>query len=107
VNDALITKLGRPVAHPKLTSQPLASTISRIVAQCVDVDLAVKMADVADDQAVLHMPHVVDRDHIDIAGRGDKEPACEAASSAFRRGIVTSVSRRDVSAHPSARNPRP
>jgi hypothetical protein len=30
VNHALITKLGRPVAQPRLTSRPLASTISRL-----------------------------------------------------------------------------
>jgi hypothetical protein len=69
----------------------LASTISRlpsgkddlvdlrldllpgVVAQRVDLDLAVEMADVADDRAVLHMPHVVDRDHVDIACCGDKD----------------------------------
>ena len=52
-----------------------------IVAQRVDLDLAVEMADVADDGSVLHMPHVVDRDHVDVAGRGDKDVACAAASS--------------------------
>jgi WD40 repeat protein len=46
-----------------------------IVAQRVDLDLAVEMADVADDRAVLHMPHVVDRDYVDVAGRGDKDVA--------------------------------
>ena len=91
--DALVTKLGWPVAHPKLTSRPLANTISRlpigeddlvdlrldllprIVAQCVDLDLAVKMADVADDRTILHMPHMVDRDQVDVAGGGDKNVA--------------------------------
>jgi hypothetical protein len=81
------------VAHPKLTSLPLASTISRlpsgkddlvdlrldflpgIVAQGVNLDLAVEVADVADDGAVLHVPHVVDRDHVDVAGGGDKDVA--------------------------------
>jgi hypothetical protein len=48
-----------------------------VVAQCVDLDLAVEMA----DGAVLHMPHVVDRDHVDIAGRGDKDVA-------MRGGVV-------------------
>ena len=46
-----------------------------IVAQGVDLDLAVEMADVADDRAILHMPHMVDCDHIDIAGGGDKDVA--------------------------------
>jgi len=30
VKEALMTKLGWPVAHPRLTSRPLASTISRL-----------------------------------------------------------------------------
>jgi hypothetical protein len=47
--------------------------LPRIVAQRLDLDLAVEMADVADDRAVLHMAHVVDRDHVDIACRGDKD----------------------------------
>ena len=46
-----------------------------IVAQRLDLDLAVEMADVADDGAVLHVPHVVDRDHVDVAGRGDEDVA--------------------------------
>jgi hypothetical protein len=52
-----------------------------VVAQCVDLDLAVEMADVADDGPVLHMPHVVDRDYVNVAGRGTKMSPCEAASS--------------------------
>jgi hypothetical protein len=28
---------------------------------------ALARTDVADDRAILHMPHVVDRDHIDVA----------------------------------------
>jgi len=44
-----------------------------IVAQGLDLDLAVEVADVADDGAVLHPPHVVDRDHVDVAGGGDKD----------------------------------
>jgi hypothetical protein len=31
------------------------------------------MADVADDGAVLHASHVVDRDQVDVAGGGDKD----------------------------------
>ena len=49
--------------------------LPRIVAQCVDLDLAVKMADVADDRTILHMPHMVDRDQVDVAGGGDKNVA--------------------------------
>jgi len=33
------------------------------------------MADVADDGAVLHLPHVVEGDDVDIAGRGDEDVA--------------------------------
>jgi hypothetical protein len=48
--------------------------------------LAVEMADVADDRAVLHMAHVVDRDHVDVASgmlpvAVTKTSACAAASS--------------------------
>src|SRR5258708_7308846 len=46
-----------------------------IVAQRVDLDLAVEMADVADDGAVLHPPHVVEGDDVDIPGRGDEDVA--------------------------------
>src|SRR4029078_5516405 len=40
------------------------------VAQRVDLDLAVEVADVADDGAVLHLAHVFDGDDIDVAGGG-------------------------------------
>src|SRR6202035_3540474 len=43
-----------------------------IIAQAGDLNLAVEMADIADDGAVLHLPHVIDGDYIDIAGRGDE-----------------------------------
>src|SRR5215475_3298768 len=39
-----------------------------VVAQRPDLDLAVEMADVADDGTVLHRPHMVEGDDIDIAG---------------------------------------
>ena len=38
-----------------------------------DLDLAVEVADVADDGAVLHRAHVLDGDHVDIAGGGDED----------------------------------
>ena len=37
------------------------------------VDLVVKVADVADDGIVLHLPHVVDHDDVLVAGRGDED----------------------------------
>jgi hypothetical protein len=43
--------------------------------KALDLDLTVELADVADDRAVLHMAHVVDRDHVDVAGGGDKDVA--------------------------------
>jgi hypothetical protein len=46
-----------------------------VVAQRVDLDLAVEVADVAENGAILDMPHVDDRDHIYVAGRGDKDVA--------------------------------
>ncbi len=38
-----------------------------------DVDLVVEVADVADDRVVLHPLHMVVRDHVDVAGRGDED----------------------------------
>ena len=88
-----MTKLGWPVAQPRLTSRPCARTMRRlpsgkidlvdlrlhlfplVVAQARDRDLAVEMADVADDGAVLHVAHVVERDDVDIAGGGDEDVA--------------------------------
>ena len=73
-----MTKLGWPVAQPRLTSRPLASTMMRlpfgpdhvidlrldllpfqIAARAGDLDFAVEMADVADDGVVLHLVHVL------------------------------------------------
>jgi hypothetical protein len=53
-----------------------------VVPERVDLDLAVEMADVADDGAVLHAAHVVDRDHVDVAGRGDKRAHSHGSISA-------------------------
>ena len=43
------------------------------VSQRGHLNLAVEMADIADDGAVLHLAHVVDRDHVDIAGGRDED----------------------------------
>jgi hypothetical protein len=43
------------------------------VAQTRDLDLVVEVADVADDGAVLHRAHVLDRDDILVAGGGDED----------------------------------
>src|SRR5262249_24025117 len=40
-----------------------------------DLDLAIEMADVANDGIVLHMIHMNPRDHIDVAGGGDENIA--------------------------------
>jgi hypothetical protein len=53
-----------------------------VVAQRVDLDLAVEVADVADNGAILDVPHVDDRDHIDVAGRGDKDVALRGFENA-------------------------
>ena len=58
-----------------------------IVAQRADLDLAVEMADVADDRAVMHLAHVVERDHIDIAGRGNENVA-DRRRLVHRRDLV-------------------
>ncbi len=50
------------------------------VLQRGDLNLAVEMADVADDRAVLHRPHVVDGDDVEVAGRGAEDVGA-------RRGI--------------------
>ena len=46
-----------------------------VVPERRDLDLAVEVPDIADDRAVLHRPHMVDGDHVDIAGAGDEDVA--------------------------------
>ena len=90
VNDADMTKEGCPVALPRFTSRPSDSRMMRLPSanstsstcgftlchlkflQARDLDLGIEVADIADDGAVLHRAHVVDRDHVDIAGGGDE-----------------------------------
>ncbi len=43
------------------------------IAQAGDFDLAVEMADIADDGAILHLPHMRDGDDIDAARGGDED----------------------------------
>ena len=43
------------------------------VGERADLDLAVEVTDVADDRHVLHRPHVVERDDVHVAGRGDED----------------------------------
>src|SRR6202020_2290978 len=52
-----------------------------VIAQAPDLDLRVEVADVADDGAVVHGAHVVERDDVDIAGGGDENVGP-------RRGVV-------------------
>ena len=88
LNEQLITKLGWPVAQPRLTRRPSASTrmawpsgkvhrsvpglswsrVGAAAGQAGHVDLAVEVADVADDGVVLHLVHVVDGDDPVVAG---------------------------------------
>ena len=49
-----------------------------VVAQGVDLDLRVEVADVADDGSMFHRAHVIERDHVDVAGRGDEDVALSA-----------------------------
>ena len=92
-----ITKLGWPVAQPRFSSRPSASTMIEwppsvagnthsstcglmltrwmpsTLRQAGHVDLGVEVPDVADDRVVLHPRHVVDGDHVHVAGGGDEE----------------------------------
>ena len=45
------------------------------VAQRGDLDFRIEVADVADDGAVLHGAHVLQRDHVDVAGGGHEHVA--------------------------------
>jgi hypothetical protein len=93
VKEALITKLGvaggaAEIDEPSLGQHDQALAVGKddlvdlrlhflpgVVPECLDLDLVVEMADVVHDGAVLHVPHVVDRDHVDVSGRRDKDVA--------------------------------
>src|SRR5262249_37790663 len=62
--------------------------LPRIIPQRVDLDLAVEMTNVADDGAVLHLPHVVDRDDVDVAGRSDEDVG-DRCRRFHRRDLIT------------------
>ena len=47
--------------------------LPRVLLERRDVDLVVEVADVAHDRVVLHALHVVVRDDVDVAGRGDED----------------------------------
>jgi hypothetical protein len=51
------------------------------IAQRLDLDLGVEVADIADDGVVLHRAHMVDGDDVLVAGRGDEDVGFGAASS--------------------------
>src|SRR5215813_4528105 len=38
-----------------------------------NLDLAVEMADVGDNGAILHLAHVLERDHVEVAGGGNED----------------------------------
>ncbi len=63
------------LVHLRLDVFPL------VVAQRLDLDLRVEVANVADHSAMFHRPHVVRRDDVDVAGGGDEDVA-------DRRGII-------------------
>ena len=52
--------------HLRLDFVPL------IFLQRSDINFVIKMADIADDGLIFHLRHVVVRNHVIIAGRGDK-----------------------------------
>src|SRR5258708_38135554 len=43
-----------------------------VIPERADLNLRVEVADVADDGAVVHRAHVIERDHVDIAGGADE-----------------------------------
>src|SRR5262249_30735899 len=45
------------------------------------LDLRIEVPDVGDDRAVLHLAHVVERDDVDVAGRGHEDVGA-------RRGVL-------------------
>ena len=44
-----------------------------VVLEGGDLDLVVEMADIADDGHVLHLAHMLDADHVLVAGGGDED----------------------------------
>jgi hypothetical protein len=82
INEQPLSSTISPSPSGKTTSSTCGFTSSPgVVAQGVDLDLAVEMADVADNRTVLHMPHVVDRDHVVLPVAVTKTSSCAAASS--------------------------
>jgi hypothetical protein len=59
----------------------------RVVPERRDLNLAVEMADVADDGAVLHPPHVIEGDDVDVAGGSDKNVA-DGRDIVHRRDLI-------------------
>ncbi len=49
--------------------------VPAIVPKRIDLDFAIEMANVADDGAIFHVPHMIQGDDVDIAGRGDENIA--------------------------------
>ena len=47
----------------------------QVLLEAGDLDLAVEVADVADDGVVLHLVHVLAGDDVDVAGGGDEDVA--------------------------------
>ena len=62
------------------------------VLQRVHLNFRVEVADVADHGAVLHLAHVLDGDHVDIAGAGDEDIG--ARRRVFHRGDLVALHRR-------------
>ena len=46
-----------------------------VITQRFNLNFAVEVADIADDGPVFHVTHVIQRDHVDIAGRRDEDVA--------------------------------
>ena len=91
MKDALMTKLGWPVPQPRLTrrpsgqhDQPLAvgehdfvdlglDVVPFVVAKGGNLNLGIEVPDIADDRAVFHLAHVIQRDDVLVSGCGHED----------------------------------
>jgi hypothetical protein len=97
VKELLITNDGWPVPQPRFTSRPFGQhddalavgeddvvdlrldVLPLVLAQRGDVDLAVEVADVADDGVVASSPSCARADDAQVAGGGDEDVGLAAA----------------------------
>ena len=71
--DAVLGALAVRREHPLVVLRLDLHALGAALGEAGHVDLVVEVADVADDGLVLHPLHVVDRDDVLVAGRGDED----------------------------------